>query len=94
LKKSGLKKRSRTDPDSRFLRDRKGFTLGYTVTMAAREDHLIVEPRVTQEATDNAALVLVVEAVEKRCGETPKPGSADSGVLLAGESEGLGSAGD
>ena len=28
LRKSGLKRRSETDPDSRFLRDRKGFTLG------------------------------------------------------------------
>ncbi len=32
LRKSGLKRSSETDPDSRFLRDRKGFTLGYTAT--------------------------------------------------------------
>ena len=43
LKKSGLPRRSRTDPESRFLKAGKGFVLGYTVTRAASEDHLIVE---------------------------------------------------
>jgi len=81
LKKSGLKRRSVTDADSRFLKERKGFTLGYTVTMAASEDHLILEQRVTQEATDNGALTPVVEAVEERCRETPKQVSADSGFF-------------
>jgi transposase len=42
LKKSGLKQRSRTDPEGRFLKERKGFVLGYTVTLAASEDHVIV----------------------------------------------------
>ncbi len=45
LHKSGLHKVSRTDPDSRFLRERGGFTLGYTATMAVSEDHLIVAQR-------------------------------------------------
>ena len=58
-------------PICRFLRDRRGFTLGYTATVAVREDHLIVEQRVTQAPTDNAALVPTVEAVEQRCGERP-----------------------
>ncbi len=48
-----LKRRSETDPDSRFLRDRKGFTLGYTAEVAVSEDHLIVEQRVGQNATDS-----------------------------------------
>lgn len=81
LRKAGLKKRSRTDPDSRFLRERQGFTLGYTVSMAVSEDHLIVEQRVTQAATDNARLLPVVEAVERRCGESPQKVSADSGFF-------------
>src|ERR1700723_1847810 len=55
LYKSGLKKLSRTDPDSRFLRERGGFTLGYTATLAVSEDHLIVAQQVTQESTDNDA---------------------------------------
>jgi transposase len=81
LKKSGLTRRSVTDPDSRFLKDRKGFTLGYTVTMASTEDHFVVEQRVSQEPTDHAALLPVVQAVEERLGETPVQVSADSGFF-------------
>jgi|SRR5690242_407443 len=33
LKKSGMRQLSRTDTDSRFLPDRRGFTLGYTATL-------------------------------------------------------------
>lgn len=81
LKKSGLKRRSGTDPDSRFLKERQGFTLGYTVTMAANEDHLIVEERVSQQAADNEALIPLVEAVEARFREAPRQVSADSGFF-------------
>jgi len=81
LKKSGLKRRSRTDPDSRFLKTRQGFVLGYTVTVAASEDQLIVEQRVTQETTDSAALLPTLEAVQQRYGETPGQVSADSGFF-------------
>jgi transposase len=81
LRKSGVARRSPTDPDSRFLRDRKGFTLGYTATVAVSEDHLIVEQRVGQNPTDNATLVPVVEAVEQRCREKPRKVSADSGFF-------------
>src|SRR6266436_2009599 len=42
LKKAGVKRLSRSDEDSRFLRDRQGFTLGYTVTLAVSADHLIL----------------------------------------------------
>ena len=49
--------------DARFLRERQGFTLGYTVAMAVSEDHVIVEQQVTQAVTDNASLVPLVEAV-------------------------------
>jgi transposase len=82
LKKSGLKRRSVSDPQSRFLKERRGYVLGYTVTMAASEDHLIVEQRVSQKATDNGLLVPVVEAVRQRCGERPGQVSADSGFFV------------
>ena len=72
LSKSGLKRRSQIDPDSRFWRTRKGFTLGYTADLAVSEDHLIVEQRVTRNATDHRSLVPVVEAVEQRCAERPR----------------------
>ena len=92
LRKSGLKRRSETDPDSRFLRDRKGFTLGYTAEVAVSEDHLIVEQRVGQNATDNATLVPLVETVERRCRERPQKVSADSGFFLLGDHRGTGPA--
>ena len=81
LRKVGRDKVSITDADSRFLRDRKGFTLGYTATAAVSEDHLIVEQRVGQNPTDNAMLVPVVEAVEQHCRERPQKVSADSGYF-------------
>ena len=81
LHKAGLKKLSRTDPDSRFLRERGGFTLGYTATLAVSEDHVILAQRVTQETTDNQALLPMVEAVRRQCRSAPQRVSADSGFF-------------
>lgn len=81
LKKAGVKKLSRTDEDSRFLRDRKGFTLGYTATVAVSEDHLIVAQQVTQASSDNELLVPMVERVQQECGEPAGQVSADSGFF-------------
>jgi transposase len=89
LRKRGLAKCSLTDPDSRFLRAWHGFTLGYTVALAVSEDHLIVEQRVTQEATDNGSLLPVVDAVGRRCGEAPQKVSADSGFFSLENLQGL-----
>jgi transposase len=72
LKKSGLKQRSRTDPDSRFLKQGPGFVLGYTVTVAASEDQVILEQRVAQETTDSNALLPTLEGVKQRCGQFPE----------------------
>jgi transposase len=83
LHKAGLPKLSRTDPDSRFLRERGGFTLGYTATLAVSEDHLILAQRVTQETNDNEALLPMVEAVGRQCGTKPRCVSADSGFFSA-----------
>jgi transposase len=81
LKKSGLKKLSRTDEDARFLRQRGGFVLGYTGEIAVSDDHLIVAQRVTQNATDNASLEPMVDEVEQRCGAPPDAALADSGFF-------------
>ena len=81
LRKSGLKKLSRTDPDARFLRCRRGFELGYTGEIAMSEDHLIVAQRVTQQATDNASLSPMVEQVKLECGSPPEEVLADSGYF-------------
>jgi transposase len=81
LKKSGQKKLSRTDEDSRFLRQRQGYVLGYTGTMAVSEDHVIVAQQVSQAGSDNELLVPMVERVEQECGERPRQVSADSGFF-------------
>jgi transposase len=81
LHKSGLQKVSRSDPDSRFLRERGGFTLGYTATLAVSEDHLIVGQCVTQETNDNELLLPLVDLVEQQCGEKLQCASADSGFF-------------
>lgn len=81
LKKAGVKKLSRTDEDSRFLRERRGFVLGYTATVAVSEDHLIVAQQVSQASNDNGLLVPMLEAVERECGEGPGQVLADSGFF-------------
>jgi transposase len=81
LQKTGVKRLSRVDADSRFLRERRGFTLGYTATIAVSEDHLIVAQQVSQASTDNDLLVPMVKRVEQECRERPGEVSADSGFF-------------
>lgn len=82
LKKSGLKKLSRTDEDARFLRQRGDkFVLGYSAEIAVSDDHLIVAQRVTQNVTDNDSLHPMVEQTEQRCGGPPGAALADSGFF-------------
>ena len=82
LKKSGLKKLSRTDEDARFLRQRgQKFVLGYTGQIAVSDDHLIVAQRVTQDEADNASLQPLLDEVQQRCGAPPGAALADSGFF-------------
>jgi transposase len=81
LRKSGLKKLSTTDPDARFLRTRSGFDLAYTGEIAVSDDHLIVAQRVTQNVTDNASLLPMVDQTVERCGSPPGQILADSGFF-------------
>ena len=76
-----MKKLSRVDEESRFLRERRGFTLGYTATIGVSEDHLIVAQQVSQAATDNDLLVPLVDEVERRCGERAGEVSGDTGFF-------------
>jgi transposase len=89
LQKSGLKKLSQSDPDSRFLRERGGFVLGYTGTLAVSGDHLIVAQRVTQATNDNEALLPMVDAVQRECRERPQRVSADSGFFSNANLQGM-----
>jgi transposase len=79
LRKSGESKLSRRDGEARFLRERRGFALGYTAEIAVSEDHLIVAQRVTLNRCDVPALVPLIEEVEQRTGERPEKALADAG---------------
>lgn len=81
LRKSGLKKLSRSDADARFLRERGGFVLGYRAEAAVNEDHLIVGQRVTQNAADNHSLIPLVEEAERQSGTTAEKVLADAGFF-------------
>jgi transposase len=82
LKKSGLKKLSRTDEDARFLRQRGDkFVLGYSAEIAVSDNHLIVAQRVTQNVTDNDSLIPMIDEVQQRCGAPPDAALADSGFF-------------
>jgi transposase len=79
LRKSGQRRGSRSDPESRYLRQRGGFCLGYTAEVAVSDDHLIVAQRVHQGTNDNGSLEAMTEAVEGECGECPEAVLADCG---------------
>jgi hypothetical protein len=89
LRKSGLRQLSRTDPESRFLRSREGWQLGYSAEIAVSEDHLIVAQRVTQNASDNASLLPLVDEVGRQCRGKPQQVSADSGFFSLANLHGL-----
>jgi transposase len=79
LRKSGQQRGSRSDPESRYLRQRGGFCLGYTAEVAVSDDHVIVAQRVHQATNDNGSLMAMMEAVERECGERPAMVMADCG---------------
>jgi len=81
LPKKGRPQVSLTDPESRFLRTARGWELGYTADLAVSDDHLIVAARVTQNATDNASLSPMVEAVERNCRARPERVTGDAGFF-------------
>ena len=79
LRKSGQQRGSRSDPESRYLRKRGGFCLGYTAEVAVSDDHLIVAQRVHQAPNDNGSLAAMTEATQRECGERPEAVLADCG---------------
>jgi hypothetical protein len=78
LRKSGLRQISRSDPESLFLRSRDGWQLGYTAEIAVSEDHWIVAERVTQNASDNASLLPLVDEISRQCRGKPQRDSPDT----------------
>lgn len=79
LRKSGQTRCSRTDPESRYLRRRGGFTMGYTAEVAVSDDHFVVGERVHQSGVDNGSLHAMAEVVKQHSGQVPDAVVADSG---------------
>jgi len=79
MRQMGEDRMSLTDPETRFLRTRQGYELGYTGEIAVSEDHFIVAQWVTQNKNDNGSLLPMVEEVERQCRERPQRVLADSG---------------
>ncbi len=94
LRKSGQKRGSRTDPESRYLHKRGAFGLGYVAEVAVSDDHLIVAQRVHQAITDNGSLTTMTEAVERECGTTPASGTGRLRILFDGSDQGSAGAGN
>ncbi len=84
LRKSGQRRASRRDPESRYLRKRGGFVLGYTAEVAVSDDHLIVAQRVQQAPADHGSLQAMTEAMERECGRRPDVVMADAGYYFDG----------
>lgn len=75
------------------MRSREGWQLGYSAEIAVTEDHLIVGQRVTQNASDNASLLPMVDEVSRQCRGKPGKVSADSGFFSLVNLQGLGQRG-
>jgi len=69
-----------TDPESRILKNRKGWVQGYNgQAMVDTTSQVIVAQHVTQEANDVKQLTPLVDGCEKVTGERPKQVLADAG---------------
>jgi transposase len=84
-----------TDPDSRIMKDSKGFEQSYNSQVAVdAEAQLIVAVGVTQQAADNGELQPMIEQVESNTGDRPERVLADAGYrseenFLALEDQGI-----
>lgn len=85
LRKSGQKRSSRSDPQSRYLKRRGGFCLGYTCELAVSDDHVVVAQRVHQAPTDNGSLNKMTNLIKRQSKKKPKAVVADCGYYSMGE---------
>jgi transposase len=82
LEQAGESKLSLTDPDARFVRERKGgFLMGYTAEIAVTEDHFIAAVHVSQSKSDNQALVPMLDRLEEQYQQRPERVLADAGFF-------------
>jgi len=82
--------RNFTDPESRIMKGRDGFIQAYNAQAAVDADaQIIVAHRLTNNGSDQDALLALLDAVEENTGEMPNEVSADNGFCSDTNLEGL-----
>jgi transposase len=82
--------RNFTDPQSRIMKGRDGFIQGYNAQAAVDADaQIIVAHRLTDNGSDQDALLPLLDAVEHNTGAMPDEVSADNGFCSEANLEGL-----
>jgi len=82
--------RSFTDPESRIMKGRDGFIQAYNAQAAVDAGaQVIVAHRLTNNGSDQDALLALLDAVEVNTGEMPNAVSADNGFCSEANLEGL-----
>jgi transposase len=82
--------RNFTDPESRIMKGRDGFIQGYNAQAAVDEAHqVIVAQSLSNNASDQAELVPLVEGIKANTGRKPREVSADVGYCSEANLEAL-----
>ena len=82
--------RNFTDPESRIMKGRDGFVQAYNAQAAVDADaQIIVAHRLTNNGSDQDALLALLDAVAENTGEMPTEVSADNGFCSEANLEGL-----
>ena len=82
--------RNFTDPQSRIMKGRDGFIQAYNAQAAVDAGaQIIVAHRLTNNGSDQDALLALLDAIEANTGEMPNEVSADNGFCSEANLEGL-----
>lgn len=82
--------RNFTDPQSRIMKGTDGFIQAYNAQAAVDADaQIIVAHRLTNNGSDQDALLALLDAVEQNTGQMPDEVSADNGFCSEANLEGL-----
>ena len=82
--------RNFTDPESRIMKGRDGFVQAYNAQAAVDADaQIIVAHRLTNNGSDQDALLALLDAIEENTGGLPDEVSADNGFCSEANLQGL-----
>lgn len=82
--------RNFTDPESRIMKGSDGFIQAYNAQVAVDADaQIIVAHRLTNNGSDQDALLALLDTIEANTGEMPDEVSADNGFCSEANLEGL-----